>query len=149
MFSRLFQRFTTSPQIPKIVVGKTRTIRSRLATVEQARQKNRNGKTIAVLFHYECIEGKSGIWLLFVMCIGDDWMLDLMIIYIEKTIAKALDINDIIKNIMGMSARWVQVSQQIIKFDHLLKFENKIYIGYFHIMRSTPLGLESWFHPCL
>ena len=30
------------------------------------------------------------------MFIGDDWMVDLMIIYIEKTIAKALDISDII-----------------------------------------------------
>ena len=32
-----------------------------------------------------------------------------MIIYIEKTIAKALDINDIIKKFMGMLARCVQV----------------------------------------
>ena len=39
------------------------------------------------------------------MFIGDDWMVDLMIIYIKKIIAKALDINDIIKKIMGMSAR--------------------------------------------
>jgi hypothetical protein len=39
------------------------------------------------------------------MSIGDDWMVNLIIIYIEKTIAKALDINDIIKNIMGISAR--------------------------------------------
>ena len=39
------------------------------------------------------------------LTIGDGWMVNLMIIYIEKTIAKALDINDIIKNIMGMSAR--------------------------------------------
>jgi hypothetical protein len=39
------------------------------------------------------------------MSISDDWMVDLMIIYIEKTIAKALDINDIIKNIMGMSTQ--------------------------------------------
>ena len=35
------------------------------------------------------------------MFIDDDWMVDLMIIYIGKTIAKALDINDIIKNIYG------------------------------------------------
>jgi hypothetical protein len=33
-----------------------------------------------------------------------------MIIYIKKVIAKALDFNDIIKNIMGMSAQWVQIS---------------------------------------
>jgi hypothetical protein len=30
------------------------------------------------------------------MSIGNDWMVDMMILYIEKTIAKALDINDII-----------------------------------------------------
>jgi hypothetical protein len=39
------------------------------------------------------------------MSIGDDWMGDLMKIYIEKFIAKALDINDIIKFFWGMSAR--------------------------------------------
>jgi hypothetical protein len=38
------------------------------------------------------------------MSIGDDWMIDLMIIYIKKAIAKALDINDIPKKIMGMLA---------------------------------------------
>jgi len=53
----------------------------------------------------ECIEGKSGIFLLLAMFIGNDWMVDLMIIYIEKTIEKALDINDIIEKIMGMSTR--------------------------------------------
>ena len=60
------------------------------------------------------------------MSIGDDWMVNLIIIYIEKTIAKALDINDIIKNIMGISTQWVQISQLKIKFNHLLKFENKL-----------------------
>jgi hypothetical protein len=39
------------------------------------------------------------------MFIGNDWMVDMMIIYIEKTIAKALDINNIIEKIMGMSTR--------------------------------------------
>ena len=34
-----------------------------------------------------------------------------MIIYTEMTTAKALDINNIIEKIMGMSARWVQISQ--------------------------------------
>ena len=38
-------------------------------------------------------------------------MVNLMIIYIEKTIAKALDINDVIKKIMEMSAQRVQISQ--------------------------------------
>jgi hypothetical protein len=37
------------------------------------------------------------------MFIGVNGMVDLMIIYIEKMIAKALDINDIIIKIMGMS----------------------------------------------
>ena len=54
---------------------------------------------------YNCIEGKLGICLLWVMFTDDDWMVDLMIIYVEKTIAKALDINDIIKKNTGMSPR--------------------------------------------
>jgi hypothetical protein len=54
---------------------------------------------------YECVEGKSGICLLLAMSIGDDWMVNMMIIYIEKTFGKALDINDIIKAFMGMSAQ--------------------------------------------
>jgi hypothetical protein len=37
------------------------------------------------------------------MFIGDDGMVNLMIIYIKKTIAKALNINNNIKQIMGMS----------------------------------------------
>ena len=44
------------------------------------------------------------------MSIGDDWMVDLMIIYIDKTIAKALGFENIIKKIMGMSIQWVQIS---------------------------------------
>ena len=68
-------------------------------TAEHARQKHRNGKMTVVFFRnvfYKCIEGKSSICLLLAMFIGDNWMVDSMIIYIEKTIAKALDINDII-----------------------------------------------------
>ena len=38
------------------------------------------------------------------MSIDDDWMVDLMITYIENTIAKALDMNDIIRKNMGMLA---------------------------------------------
>ena len=45
------------------------------------------------------------------MSIDDDWMIDLTIIYIEKIIAKALDNNNISLQNMGMSARWVQISQ--------------------------------------
>jgi hypothetical protein len=39
------------------------------------------------------------------MFIGEDWMVNLMIVCIKKIIAKALDFNDIIKKIMGMSAQ--------------------------------------------
>jgi hypothetical protein len=53
----------------------------------------------------KCIEGKSGICLLLAMFIGEDWMVNLMIIYIKKIIAKALDINDIIKFCLGMLAQ--------------------------------------------
>jgi len=35
------------------------------------------------------------------MFIGDDWMVNLMIIYIKKIIAKVLDFNDIIKKLWG------------------------------------------------
>ena len=54
---------------------------------------------------YKCIEEKSSLYLLLVMFIGDDWMVVLLIIYIEKIIAKALNIDNIIKKIMGISAR--------------------------------------------
>jgi hypothetical protein len=63
-----------------------------------------NNGSFQIVF-YECIEGKSGICLLLGMSIGDDWMINLMIIYIEKTIAKALDINDIINFFMGTVAQ--------------------------------------------
>ena len=69
-----------------------------------ASQKNHNGKMTTILFRndfYKCIEGKSGICLLLAMFIDDDWMVDLRIIYIEKTFAKALDISDIIKTLWG------------------------------------------------
>jgi hypothetical protein len=35
------------------------------------------------------------------MFIGEDWMVNIIIIYIKKIIAKALDFDDIIKNIYG------------------------------------------------
>ena len=83
-------------------------------TVEHAGQKNCNGKTMAVLVlhvFYKCIEGKSGIRLLLAMFISDHWMVNLMIIYIEKIIAKALEINNIFLKFMGMLARWIQISR--------------------------------------
>jgi hypothetical protein len=39
------------------------------------------------------------------MFIGEGWMVNLMIIYIKKIIAKVLDFNNIVKTIMGMSAQ--------------------------------------------
>jgi hypothetical protein len=51
---------------------------------------------------FECIEGKSGICLLLeIIFIGVDWLVNLTIIYIEKTIATALDINNTIKSFYG------------------------------------------------
>jgi len=81
---------------------KPKEIYSHLATVEQVGQKNHNRKMTIVIFcnvSYKCIEGKSGICLLLTMFISDDWIVDLMIIYIKKTLAEALDINGIIKNL--------------------------------------------------
>jgi hypothetical protein len=83
------------------------------------------------------------------MSIDDDWMVDLMIIYIEKTFVKALDINDIIKFFMGCHLDESKSLNKKIKFDHLLKFENKIYIGYFHILWSAPLGQSDGFAPAI
>jgi hypothetical protein len=54
---------------------------------------------------YKCIEGQSGICLLLAMFIGEDWMVNLMIIYVKKIIAKALDFDDTIRLFMGMSAQ--------------------------------------------
>jgi hypothetical protein len=39
------------------------------------------------------------------MFIGEDWMVNLMIIYIKEIIAKSLDFNDIIKSFMGKSSQ--------------------------------------------
>jgi hypothetical protein len=54
---------------------------------------------------YKCIEGKLGICLLLAIFIGEDCMVNLMIIYIKKIISKALDFNDIINFFVGMSAQ--------------------------------------------
>ena len=62
------------------------------------------------------------------MFIGEDWMVNLMIIYTKNIIAKVLDFDDIINFFMGKLAQWVQISQEIIKFDHPLKFENQLYV---------------------
>jgi hypothetical protein len=103
VFSRPFQRYITSPQIPKILTGKTK-------ENLQPFRGNRAGWSRELQWEndnvfYKCIEGKSGICLLLAMLIGEDWMVNLMIIYIKKIIAKALDINDIIKFSLGMLAQ--------------------------------------------
>ena len=97
---------------------------------------------------YECIEGKLGICLLLAMSIDGDWMVNMMIIYIKKTIAKVLDVNDIIKFFMGMSAWWVQTSINI-KFNHLLKFENKYTFDISILWGQPPIGSKSWLFPWL
>jgi hypothetical protein len=40
---------------------------------------------------------------------GDDWLVDLMVIYVERAVAKSLDIKDIANFFMNMSARRVQI----------------------------------------
>ena len=97
-----------SPQISKISIGK---IKENLQSFSDCRAgwskelQWGNGN-----FFYKCIEGKLGICLLLAIFIGEDWMVNLMIIYIKKIIAKALDFDDIIKKVMGMSTQWVQIS---------------------------------------
>jgi hypothetical protein len=103
VFSRPFQRYITSSQIQKTSTGKTKEnlqsfSNSRAGWAEELQWENDN-------VFYKCIEGKLGICLLLAMFIGEDWMVNLMIIYIKKIIAKALDFNDIIKTLMGMSAQ--------------------------------------------
>jgi hypothetical protein len=103
VFSGPFQRYITSPQIPKFSTGKTKeNLRSfndcRAGWSKELQWENDN-------VFYKCIEGKSGIWLLLEMFIGKDWMVNLMIIYIKKVIVKALYFNDIIKKFMVMPAQ--------------------------------------------
>ena len=76
---------------------------SHLAIAEHAGQKSLQWENNSVFC--KCIEGKLGIGLLLRMFIGEDWMVNLMIICIKKIIAKALDFNDIIKTFMGMSTQ--------------------------------------------
>jgi hypothetical protein len=103
VFSRSFQRYITSPHIPKISTGKTKEqfqsfSDCRAGWSKELQWENDN-------FFYKCIEGKLGMCLLLEKFIGEDWMVNLMIIYIKKIIAKTLNFNDIIKTIMGMSAQ--------------------------------------------
>jgi hypothetical protein len=56
-------------------------------------------------FFYKCIEGKLGICLLLAMFIGEDWMVNLMIIYIKKSLPKLWILMTISKKIMGISSQ--------------------------------------------
>ena len=60
------------------------------------------------------MEGKLAICLLLEMFIGEDWMVNLTIIYIKKIIAKALDFIDIIKkcgDVNSMSPNLLIINQ--------------------------------------
>jgi hypothetical protein len=99
VFSRPFQRCITSPQIPKISTGKTKENLQLFSDCRAGWSKELQWENDNV--SYKCIEGKLGICLLLAMFIGEDWMVDLIIIYIKRIIAKALDFNDIIKTLWG------------------------------------------------
>jgi hypothetical protein len=51
---------------------------------------------------YKCIEGKLGISLLLAMFIGEDWMVNLMIIYVKISLPKLWILMTLSKKIMGM-----------------------------------------------
>jgi hypothetical protein len=57
------------------------------------------------MFFNKCIEGKLGVYLLLEIFISEDWMVNLMSIYIKNIIAKDLDFNDIINFVMEMLAQ--------------------------------------------
>jgi hypothetical protein len=99
VFSRPFQRYITSPQIPKIVIGKTKENLQLFSDCRAGWSKELQWENDNVFC--KCIEGKSGICLLLAMFTTKDWMINLMIIYIKKIIAKALDFDDIIKFFYG------------------------------------------------
>ena len=103
MFSSPFQRYITSPQFPKNSIGKTKENLQSFSNYIAGWSKELQWENDNVF--YKCSEGKSGICLLLEMFIGEDWMVNLMIIYINKIITKALNFNDIIKFFMWMSAR--------------------------------------------
>jgi hypothetical protein len=95
VFSRHFQRYITNPQIPKILTGKTKENLQSFSDCIAGWSKELQLENDNVF--YKCIEGKLGICLLLATFIEEDWMVDLIIFYIQKIIAKALDFNDIIK----------------------------------------------------
>ena len=59
---------------------------------------------------YECTKGKSLEHLLIIGDVYWQWLDGRLDDHVyRKTIAKALDINDIIEKYLGMSARWLQI----------------------------------------
>jgi hypothetical protein len=95
----VFKTFTTinlSPKIPKFSTGKTKENLQSFSNCKGDWSKELQWENDNVF--YKCIEGKLGICLLLAIFMGEDWMVNLMIIFIKKIIAKASDFNDIIKN---------------------------------------------------
>jgi len=103
VFSIPFQRYITSPQILKISTGKNKDNLQLFSDCKASWSKELQRENDNVL--YKCIDGKLGICLLLAKFIGEDWMVNLIIIYIKNIITTALDFNDIIKKIMGMSTQ--------------------------------------------
>jgi hypothetical protein len=89
---KTFPTYITSPQIPKISTGKAKENLHSFSDCKVGWSKGLWWENDDVF--YECIEGKSSIFLLLAMFIDEDWMVNLMIIYIKKIIVKALDFND-------------------------------------------------------
>jgi hypothetical protein len=85
-FSRPFQWYTTSPKFQKFQLVRPKKQLQWFSDCRAYWSKNCNGKSTTVLFqnvYHECIEGKLGMCLLLVMYIDDDWMVNMMIIYIN------------------------------------------------------------------
>ena len=83
--------YCKSPNILNFQLVKTKIYCCQLATAEHAGQNKPQWENNCDSFlqcFYKSIEGKSGICLLLAMSIDGAWMVNLMIIYIEKTIPK-------------------------------------------------------------
>jgi hypothetical protein len=103
VFARPFQRYITIPQIPNISASKTKENLQSFRNCRASWSKELQWENDNVF--YKCIEGKSSICSLLAMFIGEDWMVNLIIIYIKIIIAKALDLNDITNRFMGISTQ--------------------------------------------
>jgi hypothetical protein len=85
-FQDLSNGILQAPKFQNFKLVKPKKICSRLVTAEQAGQKNCNGKT--TMSFTSALKEKLGMCLLLAMWIGEDWIVNLMIIYIKKIIAK-------------------------------------------------------------